>query len=665
MSEKNGKSSDLLKKNQEKIRPLFNDALLNYSSKNYNKAIECLEKILKIDPMNSDAWYKLGLNYSSLNNFPKAIECYEKSIEIKPNDAFVLNKLKQCLKKAAEINPGDKTVFNKLLTLENKNKVQYKPEMPDTELKSKKSEKWQKYDQYRKLGKDSMEKHDYQNAIQYFEKSLEISVGTQLGDKEIIENLAISYFKLGVDLKERKDYQNTIKYLYKALEITSKSEKRLQIIDLIADSLILDKAKIHQMIIELSKSHPEITLEKLTEKLKSSEQKNLYEKYSLVLIGDESEKLIERLIEKMVNNREIQAQIKENLVIFKKDSPAEVRMSEHELKKWYDLGMMLFAKKNWIKAIEFFEKVIKIDPNYDKIIWPALGQCYIEIGDFQKSFECAQKALEIDPDSANWMNMGLAYRNLKNLDKAIECFEKTVELAPDFKDAWDILARSYAEKELKTPHKLIKCLENLTRIDPNDRDSWFKLGMCYEVLKDGPNAEKCYLKILKFEPSNEKVISRLIIASEIMGDYKKVVEYSNKFLKTNPNSIEILQYLAIAFDKLNNHKEAVKIFEKLVNLLPDDKILRRNLGLAYAKVGKIKKAVDSFEKAIELDPNFKKAWINLNEAYKKLGDEKRRNKFYNRFKKSIERLNVDIKKQIKIKEEKATGFLDAGNFQES
>ncbi len=58
------------------------------SKKEYDKAIECYEKALELDPNHVSAWYRMGIAYSDKKEYNKAIECYEKSLELDPNYIF-------------------------------------------------------------------------------------------------------------------------------------------------------------------------------------------------------------------------------------------------------------------------------------------------------------------------------------------------------------------------------------------------------------------------------------------------------------------------------------------------------------------------------------------------------------------------------------------------
>ena len=55
-----------------------------YDLKEFEKAIECFEKAIAIDPNNSFLWHNKGLSLENLEEHQKAIECYNNAIELNP-----------------------------------------------------------------------------------------------------------------------------------------------------------------------------------------------------------------------------------------------------------------------------------------------------------------------------------------------------------------------------------------------------------------------------------------------------------------------------------------------------------------------------------------------------------------------------------------------------
>jgi tetratricopeptide (TPR) repeat protein len=104
-----------------------------YYKNEHNKAIQCYDKAIEIDPNYADAWYNKGVTLYRLGKHnDEAIQCYDKAIEIDPNYAdawynkgvtlYRLGKHNdeaiQCYDKAIEIDPHYiKAWYNKGLAL--------------------------------------------------------------------------------------------------------------------------------------------------------------------------------------------------------------------------------------------------------------------------------------------------------------------------------------------------------------------------------------------------------------------------------------------------------------------------------------------------------------------------------------------------------------------
>jgi len=65
------------------------------------------------------------------------------------------------------------------------------------------------------------------------------------------------------------------------------------------------------------------------------------------------------------------------------------------------------------------------------LYWSELGMKYFKAGDYLKAIECFERAVKINPSSSvSWSNMGVAYEKLENFDKERECGKKAVSIDP-------------------------------------------------------------------------------------------------------------------------------------------------------------------------------------------------------------------------------------------
>ena len=64
---------------------LFQRALEHYERKEWNKAIDLYDEVLRLNPKNSNAAYNKGLIYKTMNDNQKAKEAFSQSLSINPD----------------------------------------------------------------------------------------------------------------------------------------------------------------------------------------------------------------------------------------------------------------------------------------------------------------------------------------------------------------------------------------------------------------------------------------------------------------------------------------------------------------------------------------------------------------------------------------------------
>jgi tetratricopeptide (TPR) repeat protein len=98
------------------------------------------------------------------------------------------------------------------------------------------------------------------------------------------------------------------------------------------------------------------------------------------------------------------------------------------------------------EAIEEFEKVLLIDPDYVNA-YNGMGVSYDLLGDFPMAIESYEKALELNPN-LDYLHNNLGYSHLLqgNLDAAIDAFQKAIALNNQNRQARNNLGLAYARK---------------------------------------------------------------------------------------------------------------------------------------------------------------------------------------------------------------------------
>jgi tetratricopeptide (TPR) repeat protein len=226
--------------------------------------------------------------------------------------------------------------------------------------------------------------------------------------------------------------------------------------------------------------------------------------------------------------------------------------------------------------------------------WYRRGNYYVINREYEKAIECYEKAVKIDPkDAFAWNSMGLAYNASKKYEKAIECFEKAVKIDPKDAFAWDYMGTSY--DELKKYEKAIDCYEKAVKINPKYAFAWNNMGLAYNALKKYEKAFECYEKAVKIYPKCAPAWSNMGLAYDALKKYEKAIEC---------------------------YEKAVECYEKSLWIGHRCSFEWNNMGTSYDELKKYEKAIECYEKAIEIDPNYILAQNNLKKLKSKLIEKK-------------------------------------------
>jgi len=365
----------------------FYESLKQKGMENYDRAIESLEKCLQIQPKNPLLFFELGKNYLSLKKYKDAYDNYEKATKIDPKNRWAFVGMYDVCYDTQDYNQA--IIIVQMLT---EFKGSYKEDLVSL----------------------------YMNT-QQFDKALDLinELNQTVGKSEKRELYKAQILQ---DAKYQGPEKNNL------LEQIKKNPK--------------EESNYISLIYMYSQSNQEEKAMEIAKKLETEIPTSDWAQVSLFkfhLNNNDGEKAIKAMNTVLASSkidRKVKHRIFNEFLIFSKndvkydvalDKAISYFASDKEVKVAKEIGKFYANKKEWDKAIKYFEMHLKsANDDYETAI--LLLEAYSQKGQFDKVIMNADNWLQLFPSQPQfYYYAGLGYNQSKNFKKAKE----NLELAMD------------------------------------------------------------------------------------------------------------------------------------------------------------------------------------------------------------------------------------------
>ncbi|HDS4959806.1 TPA: CDP-glycerol glycerophosphotransferase family protein [Escherichia coli] len=283
--------------------------------------------------------------------------------------------------------------------------------------------------------------------------------------------------------------------------------------------------------------------------------------------------------------------------------------------KEYINVISLYKKKEWEKALLFFEKSIIKKTKHAESYFKA-GICNLKLHRYEEAFKYISKALELEPSNIQWKEqLEQCARHLDKLNNHMVSKSSTEEDLLREKLNTDFNNPKLHDRLAEVLHKKgrwwqeVDTLKNAIKLDPSIPERYFKLGTALEKMGRFNEASIYYKKGLEFNKKHD-AIWYYALGYSLESDETNNVE--------NVRSSKIAYATAISLDKkLNSNKfgigafhqykgrwaKAIDAYEKHTSINPLCAELYYRLGLSYDRCYQWDKAAENYRKALSLDEN--------------------------------------------------------------
>jgi len=403
----NATPTDDLGNVSDEFQEFFYEALKEKAIENYDKAIIALQKCLEIDDSESILYLELGKNYNKLKNFGAAEDALRKAVSKEPDNEWYLDELYESYAQQKDYDKAIKTI---------KQLVKYHPDYKED------------------LASLYVRTRKYKEALKVLD-----DLDDEIGVSDLRDRLRNQIYNATGQKKEQ------IKNLKERVDENPNAEKNyLALIFRYSESN--DTKKAFETAKKLLDVHPESQLVHLA----------LYKFY----LDDGDAEMAIKSMKIVLGSSQIKPEAKlkvlADFVSYVKENPqyekdlvditSLVTESATDTKTFIELAQYYLAKKDKVKALEYYTKAQNLEPENFGILRNII-LLHIDLNEFDKAEQKSSKGLEKYPaQPILYLINGVSLNQLSKYNEAIKILETGLDYIIEDKmeaDFYKQLSKAY------------------------------------------------------------------------------------------------------------------------------------------------------------------------------------------------------------------------------
>ena len=300
----------------------------------------------------------------------------------------------------------------------------------------------------------------------------------------------------------------------------------------------------------------------------------------------------------------------------------------------HNIGIVLVAKNELDKALEFFKLALTASPNVS-LFWAN----YID------TLAKLERIIEAKALIKAAKNSGMSCENIEAISHRLAT-ENQEPLAKDTREIDEFITQQKFDDAIEACLNLLetypssgilnitlgKCYFELGQIDlaissctkateywPQSEVSYAMLGQIYSSQGDTEHAIKNLRKAVELKPDDEGLNSLLMLELSQSGDFDAAIESLEQALKLKPDYAEAHFHLGNTLNKKGDRGAAIESYKRALQLKPDHACTYYNIGVALQGQGELDAAIDSYKQALKIKPDFAEAYYNMGNTLKDQG----------------------------------------------
>lgn len=268
-----------------------------------------------------------------------------------------------------------------------------------------------------------------------------------------------------------------------------------------------------------------------------------------------------------------------------------IQLDGDQLKALKSRAKLYYENFNFLKSVEDYNRIIKIDPN-DPEVYHEKANSLFQIGGREiESIEFYNKAISIDPYNFRaYNNRGRTLIALKRIDEAMKDFDfvigmTTSQISTSSEKERLYYLRGWAKMKKEEFDKAIDDFNKALEIDPTYRSALESRKDCKKSIEEHHGVIEDCNKLIQIDKYKEHkyIFDRALSKNKINDNHGAIEDYTILIKKEMEiNNITVRTCLSynnrgVCKEKLNDLEGALKDYEYALRMKLDDELYQRNL----------------------------------------------------------------------------------------
>ncbi|WP_069790772.1 tetratricopeptide repeat protein [Cyanobacterium sp. IPPAS B-1200] len=233
-----------------------------------------------------------------------------------------------------------------------------------------------------------------------------------------------------------------------------------------------------------------------------------------------------------------------------------------------------------------------------------------------ESVEVPSSNSSVGLEPSRYYELGNRAYDEQRYNVAIIHYNSALRGDPNFVDAYN--NRGISHHALGEYQEAIADYERIMELDPSYMRAYYNRGNAYKSLGEDQKAIANYLQAIELDPTYTNAHYNLGNIYREIGEAQKAIAQYDKVIEIDPNYKNAYYNRGIANYSLENHEQAIKDNTETLRIDNTDTNALINRGNSHFALANYPQAMADYNRAIELKPDYQIAYYNRGNVYRVL-----------------------------------------------